>query len=108
MADNTIPVSGDPGSWLGRLVVKIFGPANAGWITRGVAGAIYAIFIGFGPIFLSGAADEWIWPALFYAIYPIYIFLNFTVGGLLSYFKVKDYIIEPAIGAAVAMLVIFI
>jgi hypothetical protein len=103
-----IPDSTDPGSWLGRIITKIVGPTNAGWVTRGVAGILYALCIGFGPFILSGGSAGWIFPALFFSLYAVYVVFNFIVGGLCSYLKVKDFIIEPLIGMAIASLVLFI
>jgi hypothetical protein len=71
---------------------------NRGWLARGLAGLLYGV-LGSLPVFVI--THDW-------GLYAIYSVLNFLVGALLDYFKVKDVIIERVIGFTVASLVLFI
>jgi hypothetical protein len=82
----------DKGSWLGRLI-------GIDWLTRGAYGLIVA-GLGALPLVLGGYLG--ILP------YILYISLNFAIGAILCRFKAIDLIIEPAVGAGLASIVLLI
>lgn len=69
-----------------------------GWLARGLAGLMYGL-LGSLPVFIL--TDDW-------GLYFMYSIINFIIGSVLDYFKVKDEIIERCIGAGVGSLVFYI
>jgi hypothetical protein len=86
-----VPDNPDKGSLLGRLVLKLCknNYEKAAYITRGIWGALVAFMLGITPAIIT---SHWLF-------FICYLILNFAVGAILSYFKVKDVIIERSIGA---------
>ena len=74
---------------------KIYGS----WLARGVWGYLVALAVVLGIILLKEKVFLWGSP---------YIALNFTIGCILSKNNAPDYIIEPAIGAGISSIVLFI
>jgi hypothetical protein len=78
------------------LLWKLSG--GRGWLARGLAGLLYGV-LGSLPVFC--VTHNW-------GLYAIYSLANFAVGATLSYYKVKDVIIERVIGFTVGSLVWFV
>jgi len=85
-----IPDESDEGSWLGRIL-------KIGWLTRGVWGFLMALAAGLALAILK------VLP-IFRLV--VYVAGSFVLGALLSYFKVKDKYIEPAIGGWIGLVVL--
>ncbi len=85
------PTPDDPKpSFLGQIFRK-------GWLIRGIYGAIVAG---------SGSLGLLVTKYIGFSGYFIYIVLNFTIGAVLCRIKAPDWLVEPLIGAGVALLVL--
>jgi hypothetical protein len=79
-------------SWLWKI------SGGRGWLARGLAGLLYGV-LGSLPVFI--VTHDWM-------LYAIYSISNFAIGAILSYYKVKDVIIERVIGGVVGTIVFYV
>ena len=93
------PEHDDKPSWLASLTHD-----REGWINRGAVGLLYGVS-GLIPLFIYWLTQGLV-TNLFIAKWISYCLINIFIGGLFCKIRAKDFIIEPAIGAGVATLLL--